>query len=544
MAIDPTIFAEFLARLGECGNRSDRSGCVQHYARMFGVSVPHLRRLARENGFDFGYGRRADKGSARRPDLATAAQAVANLIVAGGGRMPTYVAIDRARLIGWIPADLDLPVHYVDRYIREHAIDREPTKQPRETRKIKWGEPGKVVQIDSTNCAQWFFVEPTGVIRYAAPGEVYRNKPAKHPPIMRYVATDPTSGCFRVRYFLTDGESADVTLEFFHWAMSRAEDPEAMPMCGVPEAVVLDGGPGNKSAAFRNACDALDIDHRPHLPGHSWAKGSVESHMHVWETFFESELAIWPCSSIGELNERAFSANCRFCSERPHSRHGMTRSAYYAEHVEPVRLPPPWEIFVEAATTRPQVRTVVGGLLVPYEGREYYVGALAGCGCGDKVQVAKAVLDWDEQTRPVRITFGEQTIIETALAKTAAGDYLDPRVYEQRRDPAIAERQAEPEIRLADAQATPTPDHAAAGRIRHTPPAVRPPVVRPVARMPAVSRTVALGTLADLLGRELTRFEVAGLGWTQQVTHEQITTAARALGDTPDADSMGQAAGA
>lgn len=531
MAIDPQIFAEFLIALGSAASRSARAAVLDRYADRFGVTAAHLRRLAKREGFNFGYRKRTDSGKARDPRMVEAAKEVVKLIVASDGKMPTYVAIERAIAIGWVDADLGIEPWYVDRYIRDHGIRRQRASHPRETRRVKWGQPGRVIQLDSTNCAQWFLFDGDGYICYASPGELYHNKREKAAPIIRYVATDPTSGCFRVRYYQVDNERADTALEFLYWVMSRADRPELMPMAGVPDAVVVDPGPGNKSAAFINACDALDIDHRAHTSHHPWVKGSVETHMNIWERYFESELAFWPARSVDELNERAEAANAKFCSTRRHSRHGLPRSEFYAEHIGEIRLPPAWEIFVEAAHTTPQTRTVVGGSIVSYEGRDYYVGALAGCGTGDKVQIAKAILDWSDDTRPVRIAFGDQSIIEQALVQDAAGNYLDERVYQRRGDEHIAAEAEEQPLRLAEVRQAPQPQIDLDQQTRYTPPALRPPVIKPVVAGPTRSRSEALLELADRLGRELTRWEVTSLGWDSRVTAQQITAAADILGD-------------
>lgn len=536
MALDPAILGDMYARLRECETRSSRGDVLTYYARLTSVSVAQLRRLAKANGVAFGYSRRIDAGQARKAQLAAAADRVASLIVKSQGDMPTWVAIDRAKTIGLIEPDIDIAPHYVDRYMRSRGIERSEAKGPVTTRRIKWGLPGEVMQIDSTNCQQWFFVEADGRIRYTERGEVYRNKPAKCPPIIRYVASDPTSGCFRVRYYQTDGESAEVTLDFLHWAMSRAPDPDKMPMAGTPKTLVVDRGPGNMSAAVGNICAELGIERRPHSPGRSNAKGSVEETMWLWQQAFESELRVWPASSLEELNERAYLANCKFCLTREHTRTGMPRSVFYAEHVGAIVLPPPWEQFVEAAVTKRETRVVKGGgPIISYEGRDYYVGGLPGVKVGSTVEVAKAVLAWDADTRPVRIWFGDACAVEQALVGDGRGNYTDARLYRERHDAVLEQAAQERAARIAE----PVPSAAPRAELASVPSVEVPQarmVVRPAQPQPVKRRTVAMLELSDRVGRELTVFEVNSLGWGDGVAQAQIDAAVAALTSPRSAD--------
>jgi hypothetical protein len=545
LTIDPKIWSEFLTGLAGCHNRQARGALLGAWAARLNLSAAQLRRLAKDAGVAFGYARRCDAGMADAA-LAAAAEAACKLITASNGKMPSHAAIARAEGMGWIPAGVKLTEAYLDRYIRQHDIRRSVDSAPRITRLCTWGAVGHVMQIDSTNCAQWW-IEDSGEIRACRRGEVYRNKPAdgSRPRIMRYVATDPTSGLFRVRYFLTTGERAEVSLEFLYEVMSRAADPEKLPMAGVPNRIVLDGGPGNASSAFKNACESLGVELTPHMPHKPWAKGAVETTMHIWERTFESELSIWPASSIDELNARAYAENCRFCSERIHSRHGQTRSAFYAASREPIRLPPPWEIFLEAAHTAPEERTVKGGSLISFEGDEYLVAGLAGCGTGDKVMVRKAVLDWDARTKPLRIEFKGATVIECALAKNADGSYQDRRVYGERVDETIAAQEARPaqdlETVRAASPAAPVirldslPDHAVApARLEIAAFANTAPIGK--------RRVVALLELADRLGREILEREIAELGWGDLVTSAQIESSIQRLRNPRSAAAGGMGA--
>jgi hypothetical protein len=547
MAVDPKLISEAAADVARAEGRKARAARLAAWSATTGLSVAHLRRHMKAAGALSGYAKtRSDAGVRKSNERAEAAYEVSQIVLATEGTMPVWVAIQHGRRLGLVPEGMDLQPHYVNRFMLENGLAREAPKGPRNSRKCDWGEPGECLQVDSTNCAQWFFTEETGEIRFTRTGEVYRNKENKSPPIMRYVATDPVTACFRVRYYQTAGESAEVTLDFLYWAMSRATRPERMPMAGIPQVLVVDGGSGNKSSAVKNLCAELNIDHRSHLPGHSWAKGSVEGTMMIWQEVFESELRLWPARSLEELNARAEAANEMFCAERKLTRSGLPRSALYAAAVKSVTLPPPWELFVEAARSTPVERTVGDGLTISHEGLRYYVGGLAGCGIGDKCLVSRAVLDWSEEAKPLRVAFGDQVIIEKALARDERGNFIDRRLYEKRHDAAIDGAEAVGQERLQRLQAMPAPTVEApvASTTFHVPEA-RPPQIRLIAG-PSYRRTPALLRLVERLGRDLSKLEVASLNWGDTVPASEIEAASARL-DTrnknPEEKRGGAAAG-
>lgn len=213
MSILPELLAGLAARLRDATGRAQRAEILREAAEFYGQSIGHLRRLVAGHGHRV-YSRRSDAGQARSAEVEHAADLVANLILASHGDMPSVVAIQTAIDTQLIAADMAVRLrpHYMDRFIRAHGLIRRPVKGPAQSRKCKWGLPGETVQIDSTNCAQWFFPEEDGRIRYTADGEVYRNKQArtKAAPIIRYCAIDPPSGLFRMRYYQTAGDRKSV----------------------------------------------------------------------------------------------------------------------------------------------------------------------------------------------------------------------------------------------------------------------------------------------------------------------------------------------
>lgn len=534
MPLDPLVEAEMVVALEAAAGRADRGRILRRYHGATGLSIGQLRRRAKALGVGFGYKRRADAGAPRDAAKAQAADAVATLIVKTAGQRPTWAAISTARQLGWIPEDMELATHYVNRHMRRRGIARFEREGPASSRKCRWPPVGQCLQVDVTNCQQWFVPEEGGSIRAAARGEVYRNKPPRAgAPILRYAGADPASGYFRVRYYRTPGESAEVMLRFLYRIFSRSAHPEHIPMCGVPQVLVFDPGPGNKSAALKNLCAELGIEHRMTAAKHPWAKGSVETVMNIWQRAFESELRLWPARSLQDLNDRAERHLAKFCAERRHGRHGKTRAAYYAEHVGEVALPPTWERFVEAATTRREQRTVRAGHLITLGGSEYYVGGLEGLATGDTVQAARAVLDWDEERRPVRIYHGGQQIVEEALTTDARGHYTDERVYRKREDRALEAKAEDRALRLA-ARLPAVAPHLDLEAV----PAVGAPAARKrivwSAREATYRRDPALLRLVEKLGRPLTAPEAARLGWGERVTESQVRLAVEALAE-PDA---------
>jgi len=528
------VLHEIARRVRAAEARAERAALIAGAAGSYGISVGHLRRrLKKDCGVDFGYARRRDAGKPRDPARDAAADAVATLLVKAAGDMPTWRAIDVARGIGLIDPDCDLPAHYVDRYMRREGIERRAPKGPRICRQIDWGEPGHTTQVDSTNCRQWFVVDEAGRrIRFAEDWEVNRNKPNKTPPIIRYAAVDPPSGCFRVKYYQVAGETADHLLDFLWYVMQPGPYPQQCPMSGVFDVLVLDKGPGNMSAACKNVCDELGIDHRAHATGHSWAKGAVEKFMDTWQRALESELRLWPAGGLDELNERAEAFAAKYCATHIHRRTKRTPAEVYAEYRKTAHLPPPYERYCEAAATARVRRTVNARGLIEFEGRDYSVRALEGIERGKKVFVWKCVLDWDEAARPVRVALEaapETVVISQALTRNGLGYVEDADLRKDRRDAAIEARDAGRELRLA-APLPPGPPAVGAASL----PEVEPPEIVPPLRVaprtgPAYPRTRALRKLVDAIGRALERHERAALGWGGQVTQSQIDAAVASL---------------
>jgi hypothetical protein len=204
----------------------------------------------------------------------------------------------------------------------------------------------------------------------------------------------------------------------------------------------------------------------------------------------------------------------------------MTRQVFYSKFLAaPQVMPPPWEQFVEAATTKREERTVGGDLIISYGGSEYFVGAVPGVQRDSKVEIAKAVLAWNETEKPVRVYFGDEIRIEKALVKDERGQITDERVYQKRSDALVDAHQADQAARLA----APMPSERPPVELAKLPTVPVPPT-RLVIAAPGrqVTRTFVAAKMELLkrIGRDLTEFDVNALGWGKSVTSAEIEAAA------------------
>ena len=179
----------------------------------------------------------------------------------------------------------------------------------------------------------------------------------------------------------------------------------------------------------------------------------------------------------------------------------------------------------------PETRRVNGGSLISYQGNEYYVGGLAGCGTGDKVTVTKCVLDWCEDTKPVRISYEDQTVIETAQIKDDLGNYEDQRLYQKRGDAILEERTEAPAQALRELkEAEPTaPKIDMQKQKTHNVPAAKFNIAKPKSAMLGKRRNIAILELVEILDRPITTFEKQSLGWGETVTNQEIKDAIERL---------------
>lgn len=526
----------------------ERSRLVSEYAARSAVTAATVRRQLAAIGYKVPRKERADKGATRVGEQRIqAAMAVAKLKAESRGVMPTWVAIDMAKRKGMIGAEVNEKtlLGFTDRMIATRNISMDKDDRAADpARRIDWKYPGHCLQVDSTNCAQWFLRESSGVIRFADKCELYHNKPGQSAPIIRYLGVDAYSGCFRVRYYQTHAERADDTIDFLLWLFAPSSGDAARlsqdPLHGIPEVIVFDRGSGNVSAATRNLLAALDCEARYHRPRNSRAKGCVERHHGLWGRWFESQLKIDPAGSVEELNERAAEMCRKINSGRMLTGIDKPRAEVYSTGRAALRLPPPREVCIEAAHSAPETRRVSNEMWIELEGRKYYVGTIDAARPGDKVQVRKLVLDADETERPVRIqrldergqAVGDSYRV-CAMVREGGGRWSEPALY---RNKALDSRDASDAETSAALDAVLVPrETARADADLPAMPAVPAATMTmmPSVQQPKISRTTALLRLRQMVGRELSDGEYAALNWGEWVDQADIGATARRMASAP-----------
>lgn len=523
-----------IIRLGDAVAGADchtRRELIEEFAEKSGLSPGTVRRYLARNGFTPDRRRRRDAGTARvGDDVRFAAEQVLALKRTSGDRLTTRGAVDLAGRKGLIPADVSVTAleAFCNRMVVRRQVEMvKDDKSRAPARVIDWKFPGHCLQVDATNCAQWFFKDRIGY-RLADGGEVYCNKPDRGAPIIRYIGVDAASHCMRVRYYQTHAERADDLIDFLIWCMNWSSDDPAIrgrdPMCGVPDVLFTDKGSGNRSSAVRNFCDCLGIELRFHAKGNPRAKGAVERAHGLWGQSFERELAVDPARDLDELNERAWAYARGLNCGREHRRLGQSRAAFYAAHRAPLRMPPPRETLVEYAMAAPQTRVIANDLLIDFDGRRYYVGAVPGVRPRDRVRVTRVILDADPNDAPIRVArldpAGEPVGSSYRLAAVRIderGRYSEPALYRADVPDAYDLQRASDAARL-DAITIPRATRPADADVPGvTPPAVAV-VIAPAMASPKVSAIEARRLLRQYLGRDLTDADAAAIaGWTGDV---------------------------
>lgn len=520
-----------IAVLGErcaAADCHERKRLVQEFAARAQVNIGTVRRHLASKGYAPRRTKRKDAGTARvGADVVQWAEAIAGLKRKSSDRLTTLGAIHLAKRKNLIPGDAAEPAlaAFVNRMIRQREMQLDPAdKTFRPARRLDWKYPGYCLQVDATNCAQYFIKEKEGY-RLADRTEVFCDKPDQGAPIIRYIATDAASGCFRVKYYQSNKERADDLIDFLHFVMTPASgDPfirAREPMCGIPEVLLCDRGSGNRSSFVRNFCDALEIELRWHAKGSPQAKGSVERHHGIWGEAFESQLSVDPATSIEELNKRAWEYARWYNGVRIHRRHGVTRAQYYAATRTAVRLPPEREVCLECATSAAEPRTVSKELTISVAGRLYWVGRVEGVRPRGRVQICTVVVDANPEDAPIRVHLlddaGEPVGASyrlIAMSADSSGRMSEPALY---REKPVDARDLLRESDSAALSAIAAGIHSGGtGPADQDIPPVTFPAIAAIVAAPVQQARISIfdarHRLRDMLGRELCDEDVAALG--------------------------------
>lgn len=390
--------AEAATRLRRCVTDAERRAEISELMLEWNCSERSVYRAARAGGWDSGRSPRVDRGS--RSATQGEIEAVAQLLMVSKRQdrrciMDTATALDIAVNAGALSAGVS--VSRWNTYLREERLSRRDLEED-----IDDGPhvnlislyPNHVHEFDITNCVQYYFDDKGRGLKNRDMKKEYRlEKPEKLATIsrhlLRFLLVDHFSNSFYVKYFYTSGERASDVADFLleAWAPKeenlRGSGGNHFPQRGVPEILICDRGSACMSGMVNELLKGLGVDAQakkqgikrmPHKPGNPRAKGSVEGGMWIWETKFESRLAVTPAPDLDTLNQWAFDFCQRWNNEAIHTRHKKNRTQMWCTiPPDKLKLLPPIEACRELVQTPPEERTVAGNLCISFKGTEYRV---------------------------------------------------------------------------------------------------------------------------------------------------------------------------
>lgn len=363
--------------------RAERGRIVTRLASTLGVTDRTAWRNLRAFGFRPERAARADKGVSvvSTGDLVQVARMTAR---ARGKRGQVNMPMSEAHRVAVELGSTAGEVSYkqVTRLLNQAGLARRQMSAPEPGISRVSKRPNQVWFFDISVAIQWYFRDESGKridllpdagARFYA-GKVDNFRKIKR-VIHRFVLTDHCSGAYYVRYYYTSGERPEDVVDFFYHAMADKPDvAQAYPFRGIPEIMVMDQGPANKSALVTELLKALDVEVQLHKPKNAKASGSVETRHGHWQSSFEGRLAQRFAADLGELNGWAERFCALACAERPHARHGNTPiEAWLTLPAAQLRECPERDIFFELAATHPKIATLTNRLWLRARGREWQI---------------------------------------------------------------------------------------------------------------------------------------------------------------------------
>jgi hypothetical protein len=378
----------------ESAAHGERSGLIDSAASWLGVSRQTVYRELQQIGWTSGRKIRNDK---RDSDYSKSEVfAVSNILRQSRRQsekqlLSTESAINIALANGLLSKRIS--TGHALRLMRHHSVHPDQLARATPHQRLASKHPNHVWQIDSSVCVL-YRLRNNGLGVMDA-DEFRAKKPTafakiENERVLRYVATDHYSGAFKVKYFLTPGESLRVFFEFMLWAFSV--QPHSI-MHGVPEILQMDQASGQMSSQLDHFWKGLGIRVLPHDVGSARVTGQVENAQNLIETGFEGLLAFKRIVDLSQLEEHANQWQMHFNSVKRHSRHGHTRfGAWQMIRAEQLRICPDPGICRTLVHTKPEPRLVRGDLFVSYAPKnfgslQYRLAHLPFVRNGEQVQV-------------------------------------------------------------------------------------------------------------------------------------------------------------
>lgn len=283
----------------------------------------------------------------------------------------------------------------ISRALYGYGLHLSQLLQPDPVNPMKSPHPNWCWQLDASLCVLYKLPVKGRRVEEIPSHEYYKNKLGKlakveHLLVQRYLITDHASGTLFMRYDL-GGESAENLCDLLIQAV--LERP-GYPFHGAPNHLYVDRASANRSAMFRNLCQALGIT-LLYAQG-ARAKGQVEGSHNIWENGFESGIALIPTiATVSDLNQIATTWMHWFNGTQEHSRHGMTRYAAWQliaqDQLRRVALDEK-ELRL-LAREAPIERPVQPHLTVEYKGKAWDVSDIPGLIVGQDILVCRSAYD-------------------------------------------------------------------------------------------------------------------------------------------------------
>jgi len=396
------MYGEWARRMAEADGAAGRRAVVADMCRMHAFGPAKAYRLLREHGWESGRARRKDAGSTSANESAVALAAglrQAGISKDGKATMPLTVAAEMSLARGEDPG---VGMSRLRQILRERKLSVADMRARAPHSSLRTEYPNQVHQADPSVSRLWF-PPGGGRAKWLGQTEINRNKNPQEGKVKlwRYVLTDHYSGSVCARYYAALGETGANMWDFLLYAWGR-KGIGAYAFHGLPEILMWDSGSANGAEATVNALRAFGVETRTHLPGHAWAKGSVEKGNHIVETQFESRLRHELPESMDALNEAverwcaAWNADLipgRDCRLRRGGRINVRTSLWLRIAPERLRELPDDETCRQVYASGIQTRKVAGNLTVgithPRQGRSlrYSVRDLPGIVAGDVIRL-------------------------------------------------------------------------------------------------------------------------------------------------------------
>lgn len=357
----------------------ERAERVKSLAKFWGISKQAISTWCRKAGHRDDRTVRRDRGrSVLTDDHLKAIAGTVNTSKRLDGRMIMPVC-DAAEMLQQRGACPEVSRSTIYRELRRHDQSIRHLLKPTPFRYRSTEHPNEEMQLDVTNCVQ-YFLDVGGLGEREIAMELHRNHPREFRKIrrelLRYAIVDHYSGMFWFQYYYAAGESAADTLDFF----CRAVQPKghhAYQFHGIPDRLFVDQGSLARAKMSATLLDLLGVDLVTHLPGNPRAKGLVEwLHRHLLR--LEARLKLRRPASLEELNQWAWEYAVMVCVTRPYRQkidpRGLTRQQrWLAITPEQLRIPQPVEVLKRAVDAGKQRRKVDGGGRFTYDGLLYEV---------------------------------------------------------------------------------------------------------------------------------------------------------------------------